>query len=88
MKESRASLQRGGNEEFLHLSIVLNPQHIRLAADLAVFHIALPAACGFIHRGGIPLAATRTLKTSFHEPLCRSFLPGGTPSPAEISTAL
>jgi hypothetical protein len=63
----RRSLERGRYEEFLRLRIVLYPQHVGLAADLAVFDITLPAPCGFIHGSWIPLAATRTLKTSFHK---------------------
>jgi hypothetical protein len=29
----------------------------------------LPASCGFIHGGGVPLAATRTLESRFHKEL-------------------
>ena len=67
MAPSDSSLERGHYQEFLRLRIVLHPQHIGPAADLAVFDITLPASCEFIHGGRIPLAATRTLKTSFHK---------------------
>jgi hypothetical protein len=61
------SLQRGRDEEFLRGSVILNPQYIRLATDLAVFDIALPAPRRLVHRGGVPLSATRALVASFHE---------------------
>jgi hypothetical protein len=43
-------LQLRGDEECLRRIVVLNPQHIRFAADLAVFDVALPASGGFVHR--------------------------------------
>jgi hypothetical protein len=61
------SLQCSRDEEFLRRCIALNAEHIGLAADLAVFDVALLASRGFIHRGYIPLAATGTLKTRFHK---------------------
>lgn len=68
------SFERGCNDEFLRRRIVLDAQNIRLAANLAVLDIGLPASGAFIHSGRIPLAAPRTLKTSFHKaiiPHCR-----------------
>ena len=59
------SLQRGPYKELLRRRIVLHSKHIGFAADLAVFDIALPASRGFIHGRGVPLSATRTLKTGF-----------------------
>jgi hypothetical protein len=56
-------LQRGVNKKVLRLRIVLYLQQVWLAAGLTVLDIALPAACGLVHRGGIPLATTRALKT-------------------------
>ena len=60
-------LQCRRNKEFLRRRIVLHAQHIGLAADLAVFDVALPVPRGFVHGRYIPLATTRTLKASFHE---------------------
>jgi hypothetical protein len=40
--------QLGGNEKLLRRIVVLDPQHIRLAADLAVFNIALAASRRFV----------------------------------------
>ena len=42
-------------------------QDVRLAADLTVFHIALPRSSRRIDGSFIPLAATCALKTSRHE---------------------
>src|SRR5258708_36906718 len=60
--EEGASLQIGCDEEFLRRRVILNAQHIGLAAHLAVFNVALLASRGFIYRGRVPLAASRTLK--------------------------
>lgn len=49
--------------------VILNPQHVRLAAHLAIFDITLPVSGGLIHRRGIPLATARTLKARLHAPL-------------------
>jgi hypothetical protein len=54
------------NKEFVRRRIVLDPQHIGLAADLAIFDVNLPASCGFVHCGRIPLSTARTLETCLH----------------------
>src|ERR1700687_3473080 len=59
------SLQFRGNEKFLRRIVVLNPQHIRFTADLAVFHIALASSGRFVHRSCVPLSAGRALETGF-----------------------
>jgi len=64
------SFQRRGDEKLLQRSIVFNAQHIRLAADLAVFDIVLPPSCGFVDRSRVPYSAARTLKACFHNKRC------------------
>src|SRR5271165_5683371 len=61
-----ASLQFGGNKEFLRRRVVFDAQDVRLAADLAVFDVALAASSGFVNRSGIPFSAGGALKTGFH----------------------
>src|SRR5580698_3383426 len=63
---NRELLQFRRDEKLLRRKIVLNAQHIRLAAHLAVFHIALPPPRRLINRGHIPLPARRALKSRFH----------------------
>jgi len=63
------SLQRRRHKEFLRQRIVFHTKHIGLAADLAVFDIALPAAGGFVHAGDVPLSTARALETGLHEAL-------------------
>ena len=43
-----------------------NAEDIWLAADLAIFNVALPFPCRLIDGSFIPLSATRTNKTGFH----------------------
>lgn len=44
-------------------------QQVGFAADLTVLHVLLAAACGFIHKGVVPLPAPRTLISGFsHAP--------------------
>ena len=62
----RASLQLRGDQEFLRRVVVLHAQNVRLAADLAIFDIALVASGGLVDRGGIPFSAGRALETRFH----------------------
>ena len=40
-------------------------QQVGFAADLAVLHVLLAAACGFIHKGVVPLPTPRTLVSGF-----------------------
>jgi hypothetical protein len=42
-------------------------QHIRLAADLAIFNVILFRTARGIHDRDIPLTASGTLKSAFHE---------------------
>src|SRR5215470_9415796 len=56
------SLQFCGNEEFLTVRIPRHLQHIRLAARLTVFDIALVATGRLVHDRFVPLAASGTLK--------------------------
>jgi len=62
----RFSFELRGNEKFLRGIVVLDPQHVRFAAYLAIFHIALPVPGRFIHGGRVPLATSRTLEAGFH----------------------
>jgi hypothetical protein len=55
-------LEFGGNKEFLGRVVEFDAQHVWLATDLAVFHIALTASCGLINGGRIPLSAGRALE--------------------------
>jgi hypothetical protein len=51
------------DEESLVCCAPADIEHVGLAADLAVFDVALMAACGFIDDGLVPLAAARTLES-------------------------
>src|SRR4051812_31399855 len=46
-------------------------QHVRTAADLAVFYVTLAEACGVVDLSVIPLAATRALESGFHSQILR-----------------
>jgi hypothetical protein len=59
-------LQRRRNEKLLRRCVIFQAQYIRLAANLAIFDVALPPPRGFIHSRDIPLTATRALETCFH----------------------
>ena len=61
------SLQRSCNDKFLRRRIIFDSQHIRLAADLAVLDVTLPASSRLVYGSRIPFTAPRTLKTRFHE---------------------
>jgi hypothetical protein len=61
-----SSFQLGADEELLRRDIILNLQNVGLAADLAIFHVALPAPGTRVHGGGVPLAAACALKASVH----------------------
>jgi hypothetical protein len=64
---SETLFQVRGDEEFPGTGVILDAQNIRLATDLAIFHVALTAASGFIHRGHIPFATRSALKSRLHE---------------------
>src|SRR5580698_10609752 len=53
----------GHDDELGYLVVITDAQHIRLAADLAVFDVALRPAGGGVHRGFIPFATSCTLKS-------------------------
>jgi hypothetical protein len=59
-------LQFGRVEELAGRVVVIDVQHIRFAADLAVFHVALSASGGFVDRGRVPLSAGGALEAGFH----------------------
>ena len=46
--------------------VVLDSQNIRLAADLAIFNVALAATGGFVDRSDVPLSTRSALETRFH----------------------
>src|SRR5690242_2902483 len=64
--DGRPSFQFCRNKEFLRRVVILHAQHIRLAANLAVFHVTLPPPCGFVDRSSVPLSARGTLKAGVH----------------------
>ena len=61
------SLQFRTDDVLLRGVIPADSQDIRLAANLAVFHVALARAGGKIHLGLIPFTATSTLETGKHD---------------------
>src|ERR1700733_287626 len=63
---SALSPQLGVNKIFFRRSVVADVENMCRAADLAVFDIRLPAPCGFIHGGSIPLAAACALEACIH----------------------
>ena len=62
----RLSFQFRGDKEFLRRVVVLDAQHIGLAADLAVFYVALSASGRLVDRGGVPFSAGGALESGFH----------------------
>jgi hypothetical protein len=56
------TFELGMDDECLVSSAPADIEHIGLAADLAVFDVALMAAGGFIDEGLIPLSAAGALK--------------------------
>ncbi len=61
-------LEFGRDLKFLRFGIVGNPQDVGLAADLAVFDVALRKAGGFVHRRFVPLTAASALESWGHLP--------------------
>ena len=61
-----ALLQFGCDKEFLGRRVVVDPQDVWLAADLAVFYIALPAPGGLVDGGRVPFSAGGALEAGFH----------------------
>ncbi len=55
-------------------------EQIRLAANLAVFHVGLRAARGTIHSGRIPLAAARALEAGVRAHYCKTKPAGRAPA--------
>jgi hypothetical protein len=55
------------DEELIRRDVILHAEHVRLAADLAVFHVPLPASRGFVDGSLVPLSAGCALKTGLHE---------------------
>ena len=56
----------GADQELLRRGVVLDPQDIGLAADLAVFDIGLAASSGLVHCRDVPLSAGGALEARFH----------------------
>jgi hypothetical protein len=46
----------------ISVAVPANLKDIRLAANLAIFDIALPGATGFVHNSFIPLSTASTLE--------------------------
>lgn len=71
------SLQRSRYEEFPRRPIVLNPQHVGLAAHLAVFDVVLTPSGGFVDVSQVPFSASRALETRFHKAIMPQVPPTG-----------
>jgi hypothetical protein len=63
---SAFSFQFSGDEKFLRGVVVLDAKDIGLAANLAIFDVALAASSGLIHGGGVPFSARCALEAGFH----------------------
>lgn len=61
------SLQFRADYVLLRGVIPADSQDIRLAANLAIFHVALARTGGRIHLGLIPFTATSALETGKHD---------------------
>jgi hypothetical protein len=61
-----------GDQELFRFGIVRDFQDVGLAADLAVFDVALRTAGGLVHRGFVPLTATGALESWGHPPYSRA----------------
>ena len=59
----RQSFQLSANGEFPGRAVPSNVEDIRLAANLAIFHVLLRPAGGRLHRSFIPLSASGALKS-------------------------
>ena len=62
MRYARRLLELGGNPELIFFRIVFEKEQVWLAADLAVFHVALTTPGGFVDGGDVPLAAACALE--------------------------
>jgi hypothetical protein len=62
-------LQFRGNHELRQFRIIVDVKQVGLAANLAIFHVALFPSGGFVHRGLIPLTAGCALETGVHKRL-------------------
>lgn len=58
--------QFSGDEEFSRGCVILDAKHIGIAADLAVFYIALGTSGRFVDGGGVPFSARCALEAGFH----------------------
>ena len=58
-----------GNHELIEIAMPVDDKRIRLAADLAIFHIHLLGSGARIDYGLVPLAAASALKPSVHKQL-------------------
>ena len=56
----------GSDDEFARGIVILDAQNIRLAADLAVFDVALALPGGLVNCGDVPLSAGSALETGVH----------------------
>ena len=74
MRYSRRLVELGGDPELLFFGIVFQKEEIRLAAILAIFHVALTAPGGFVDGGDVPLAAAGALEAGFHEEILAGFV--------------
>lgn len=70
-------LQFGTDHKLAVASIPSNQKNIGLAADLAVFHVALAGTGGFVDGRVVPLTAACALETGKHSSILG---PGGAAS--------
>jgi hypothetical protein len=63
---SGRSFRLGGNEELGGGVVVLDPEQVLLAANLAVFDVTLASSRGLVDDGFVPFAAECALEARFH----------------------
>ena len=86
MALGESSFQFGGDEEFLRRGVVLDAKDIGLAADLAVFNVALAASGGLVDGRGVPFAAGGALETGLHGREHTSAVKAGVPGCSDGTT--
>jgi hypothetical protein len=67
MKRTVVSLQFRSDDKLLHVGIPLDSEQIGLAADLAIFYVALFGSVAEIDERFVPLATASALETGFHD---------------------
>jgi len=65
-KTTPSGFEFGSDHELIRFRVPLHGQHVRLAAHLAIFHIALFTSAAGVGGRLIPLATSGALKAGFH----------------------